>query len=580
MSMQRGQRRAPRRARASANSRTVSVTVSYAEHRRTFTLSGRRPLRDGEYLISGVMGARRISAPRSEQRNVVRTIDFDVPRRTPEGRKIRRRDIERMIDDVPAGVGAMAPGNMMWHYARQIILSYPEYEKHLGIEWGDMTDESIEGASDDEESSSDESSSSEEEEKNLDLDGQKDVVKRIMRELNEVLGPGALLPGGAFGPPFDIGTDSQSIVLSGDQRITLEEDAARRRVRGIMQRMRADVRTGALGSVLFQQAVQRAGYGDWTELSKDTRVGILGYIEEKVDRDSLFWTRAGHHVGEGPQTVQEQIDEQMHDWEMDGFALQLYGPDFDEAADLLRAHMESRYKPPVEFDADDLADRLLAVEEVRVMVDEAVQHSLEDLEGRRPAAMGGLVAADARTIVDHLLDDGQFELDELDEWNGLSAVHRDRVRTSLRGRLEERLVPEPDSDEADDVYDLPGDDRVQHRLTGYYDGERQRGRPPALARRVYPEPDPEPAAEPVAGRTRSSLVPVAGQTRSRLADIVDAVVPSGPVPQRSGHSSSTAKRPMRGGGPGTSGYITIVVPGVELADIVKKNASSRWLLCI
>ena len=223
MSMQRGQRRAPRRARASANSRTVSVTVSYAEHRRIFTLSGRRPLRDGEYLISGVMGARRISAPRSEARKVVRTLEFDVPRRgAVSGRKIRRRDIERMMDEVPAGVGAMAPGNMVWHYARQIILSYPDDEKHLGIEWGGMTDESIESASDDEESSSDESSSSSEEEKNLDRDDQKDVVKRIMRELNEVLGPGALLPGGAFGPPFDIGTDSQSIVLSVDQRITLE----------------------------------------------------------------------------------------------------------------------------------------------------------------------------------------------------------------------------------------------------------------------------------------------------------------------------------------------------------------------
>ena len=83
-----------------------------------------------------------------------------------------------------------------------------------------------------------------------------------------------------------------------------------------------------------------------------------------------------------------------------------------------------------------------------------------------------------------------------------------------------------------------------------------------------------PAAEPVARRTRASLVPVAHRTRSsRLAGIVDAVVPSGPVPQRSGQSSSPAKRPMRGG-PGTGGYITIVVPGVDLVGIVNNMAKT------
>ena len=171
------------------------------------------------------------------------------------------------------------------------------------------------------------------------------------------------------------------------------------------------------------------------------------------------------------------------------------------------------------------------------MVGGAVDSALPGLEGRRSTAMDQFVAADAGTIVTRLLNTHR-----LDEWDQLSAVQRNRVRVALRGTIEERLLegmgldPDSDDDEADDVYDLPGDDLVQHRLTGYYDGERRRGRPPAPARRVYSEP--EPAADPVSRRTRSSLVPVAGRTRSRLADIVDAVVPSGPVPQRSGQSSS------------------------------------------
>ena len=111
--MQRGRRRAPRRAPASSNERFVSVTVGYWETRRKFQLRGNRPLRDGEYVVRSDRGGRTISAPRNTPYYKNPTIGFDVSRRTASGRKIRKRGIERMFKEVPAGTGAMLPGNMM-----------------------------------------------------------------------------------------------------------------------------------------------------------------------------------------------------------------------------------------------------------------------------------------------------------------------------------------------------------------------------------------------------------------------------------------------------------------------------------
>ena len=113
MSMQRSRRRAPRRAAAPPNDRQVSVTVGYWETRRMFELRGDRPLRDGEYVVRSQGGSRRISAPRTTPYYKNPTIGFDVSRRTASGRKIRKRGIERMFKEVPAGTGAMLPGNMM-----------------------------------------------------------------------------------------------------------------------------------------------------------------------------------------------------------------------------------------------------------------------------------------------------------------------------------------------------------------------------------------------------------------------------------------------------------------------------------
>ena len=103
MSMQRSRRRAPRRAPAPPNDRHVSVTVGYWETRRVFELRGDQDLRDGEYVVRNEGGFRTISAPRTTPYYKNPTIGFDVSRRTASGRKIRKRDIERMFDDVPAG---------------------------------------------------------------------------------------------------------------------------------------------------------------------------------------------------------------------------------------------------------------------------------------------------------------------------------------------------------------------------------------------------------------------------------------------------------------------------------------------
>ena len=221
----------------------------------------------------------------------------------------------------------------------------------------------------------------------MDDDEQVEVANRIIRELNDALPDGALLGENGyddFAPPLDVGSDSQSVILSGNM-VTLEEAAIRRRVTSIMRQIGANVRTGALGN-LFMQALQTTGYGDWVTVTLNTLSAILDVIEGGIEHDWYFWTRAGHEAGGGRRTIQEHIGEQMKDWgSPDGFASALYGPDFAEAGDRLRAHMESRYRLVTEFDADDYADRLLGAEEVMEMMDGKVASALPGLLGGRAA---------------------------------------------------------------------------------------------------------------------------------------------------------------------------------------------------
>ena len=131
--MQRGVPRASRRARAAANGRTVSMTVRWEETRRMHTISGNRALVPGDYVLSmNSDGSRHVSTPRVP-RPMVRDLRMDVPRRDADDNPIRKRDVKGYFDDVPAGTGAMQPGNIMWSYARSKILDYPDAEKHLGI---------------------------------------------------------------------------------------------------------------------------------------------------------------------------------------------------------------------------------------------------------------------------------------------------------------------------------------------------------------------------------------------------------------------------------------------------------------
>ena len=231
----------------------------------------------------------------------------------------------------------------------------------------------------------------------MDDDEQVEVANRIIRELNDALPDGALLGENGyddFAPPLDVGSDSQSVILSGNM-VTLEEAAIRRRVTSIMRQIGANVRTGALGN-LFMQAVATIGLGDWETLTLNTRKVILKYIEGGIRIDSSFWTRAGHMVGGGRETRQEQIDRHMNEWgHSSGIAPLLYGRDFEEAGDRPRAHLESRYQSVTEFDENEYVDSLLDADpEVGKMMDDEVADAVEGLSGRRAAAMPQVIQSE------------------------------------------------------------------------------------------------------------------------------------------------------------------------------------------
>ena len=85
--------------------------------------------------------------------------------------------------------------------------------------------------------------------------------------------------------------------------------------------------------------------------------------------------------------------------------------------------------------------------------------------------------------------------------------------------------------------------------------------------------DPDAAQALVDMATAPLDTPADNRGLDLLFQAIDRVVPDGPVAQRTRQSSSLTKRPMRGG-PGTDGYITIVVPGVDLSNLVKNMAKS------
>jgi hypothetical protein len=142
----------------------------------------------------------------------------------------------------------------------------------------------------------------------------------------------------------------------------------------------------------------------------------------------------------------------------------------------------------LEIDPAEYAERLINTGTARTVLDDQIDEALLRLADKRAIAHGQVIASDAGNLAQTLVT---LYGDTMADWDRLTHPQRNRVRVALQGMIEERMAegaadPDSDDDEADGVYDMPGDDRVQHRLTGYYDGQRIRS--PAPARRVYPDP--------------------------------------------------------------------------------------------
>ena len=320
---------------------------------------------------------------------VPQTVDLVVPRRDSAGNPICRQDIEGYLDDdeVPGGTGAMQSGNVLWELIRNKILKYPEDEEHLGITWlavDVMSDDDIQSASEDDDDDSpaggggdpaggggdpdgsgpstvdyvnEDPGSSSEDLVELGLGSQGSLTNRSIQEIRDALPDGALLGDGGYdnlAPPLNIGSDRQSVMLSGNL-VTLEDAAIENRVRAVMALIGGNRRNVTLTGGLYRAVVRNHGYDDWEALTLSSHKAVLTEIEMTIRDDSTLWTRASRLAGGGRGSVQATINDLISEWEQNG-AADLYGGDLDKARDRLRAHLESQYQSVAEFDADDYVD--------------------------------------------------------------------------------------------------------------------------------------------------------------------------------------------------------------------------------